>query len=247
VFVVGGTGRIGERLAEELDGRVTLSTRAVSVRENEVDFVGPEGPRTVRAREIVLAVPAPVAAAIAPGLPAWKLDALRSVRYARWIGTPILVAPKGAAPTGFRFTGSRPEVRYDSTRFRFRTPTDFDAEGGCISAFMTDDSACQIWDDPDHTIATGVARALLRQEPELAGRIERVDVQRWQHANALFSPGRMKRWDDLQARVDGISFCGDYTSTGWMEGAIESGERAAREVSSSASAAAASALKRPLL
>jgi hypothetical protein len=186
-----------------------------------------------------------VAAAIGVDLPGWKQDALRSVRYARWIGAPILVAPADAARTAFALTGSRPGVRYDSTKFLFRTPGDFDVEGGCISAFMTDDSACQVWDDPDHTIATGVARALLRQEPGLRGRIERIDLQRWPYALPLFYPGRMKRWDELVARVDGISFCGDYTSTGYMEGAIESGERSAREVSAALSGAVSEPVTSP--
>jgi oxygen-dependent protoporphyrinogen oxidase len=249
VYVVGGTGRIGDRLAEAIDNRVSLSTRAVALRRvpygHKVDLDGPEGRRTVRARQVVCSVPAPVAAAIGVDLPGWKQDALRSVRYARWIGAPILVAPADAARTAFALTGSRPGVRYDSTKFLFRTPGDFDVEGGCISAFMTDDSACQVWDDPDHTIATGVARALLRQEPGLRGRIERIDLQRWPYALPLFYPGRMKRWDELVARVDGISFCGDYTSTGYMEGAIESGERSAREVSAALSGAVSEPVTSP--
>jgi monoamine oxidase len=234
VYVVGGSDRIAHRIAEELGGRVSLGTRAVAMRAvdggQEVDLHDPDGPRTVRARQVVCALPAPCALEVGADLPGWKRDALRSVRYARWMGTPILVAPTDSPSNRLELTGSRPLVRYDSTKFLFRTPGDFEAEGGCISAFMTDDSATQIWDDPDHTIRTGVARSLARQHPELRDRIERVDVQRWEHALPLFYPGRMKRWDALQARVDSVSFCGDYTSTGYMEGAIESGERAAAEV-----------------
>jgi protoporphyrinogen/coproporphyrinogen III oxidase len=237
VYVVGGTGCIGDRLAEEIDNRVSLSTRAVALRRvaggSEVDLVSPNGERTARARRVICAVPAPCAAEIGTDLPAWKLAALQTVRYTKWIGTPILIAPTTTAPTTFTYTDSRPGVRYDSTKFLFRTPGDFDTKGGCISTFMTEDSACQVWDDPDHTIATGVARALLRQEPELRGRIERVDIQRWPFALPLFYPGRMKRWDELLAPVENVSFCGDYTSTGYMEGAIESGERAAREAPAS--------------
>lgn len=235
VYVVGGTGRIGDRLADEIDNRVSLSTRAIALRRvaggSEVDLVTPSGERTVRAREVICAVPAPSAVEIGTNLPEWKLAALRAVRYTKWIGTPILIAPATAAPTTFTFTDSRPGVRYDSTKFLFRTPGDFDSEGGCISTFMTEDSACQVWEDPDHTIATGVALALLREDPELRGRIERIDVQRWPCALPLFYPGRMRQWDTLLARVDSVSFCGDYTSTGYIEGAIESAERAANEVS----------------
>jgi oxygen-dependent protoporphyrinogen oxidase len=237
VYVVGGTGRIGDRLAQEIDNRVSLSTRAVALRRvaggSEVDIVSPNGERTVRARQVICAVPAPSAAEIGTELPEWKLAALRTVRYTKWIGTSILIAPLTAAPPSFTFTHSRPGVRYDATGFLFRTPGNFDTQGGCISAFMTEDSAGQVWEDPDHSIATGVAEALLRQEPELRGRIERVDIKRWPFALPLFYPGRMKRWNELLARVENVSFCGDYTSTGYMEGAIESGERAAREVAAS--------------
>jgi monoamine oxidase len=239
VYVVGGSDWIAHRMAEELDGRVSLGTQAIAMRSvdggQEVELRDPDGQRTVRARHVVCALPAPCALAVGLDLPGWKREALRSVRYARWMGTPILIAPVGSRANRLELTGSRPLVRYDSTKFLFRTPSDFDSEGGCISAFLTDDSATQIWDDPDHTIRTGVARALVSQHPEFRDRVERIDVQRWPHALPLFYPGRMKRWDALRARVDSISFCGDYTSTGYMEGAIESGDRAAAEIAATLS------------
>ncbi len=62
----------------------------------------------------------------------------------------------------------------------------------------------------------------------------------WQHDHwtggsyAAFRPGQVTRfWGLLQQPVAGIVFAGEHTSTraqGYLEGAVESGERAARQV-----------------
>jgi monoamine oxidase len=52
-------------------------------------------------------------------------------------------------------------------------------------------------------------------------------------AYCAFEPGQLNRWLDVIARPEqGMHFAGDHTSAmpGWMEGALESGDRAANEV-----------------
>lgn len=75
--------------------------------------------------------------------------------------------------------------------------------------------------------------------PAIRSEFEKGAVHRWstdpwaRGAFALYQPGQMtKLLPALTAPEDGIHFAGEHTSpwTGWMEGALESGERAAREV-----------------
>jgi monoamine oxidase len=75
--------------------------------------------------------------------------------------------------------------------------------------------------------------------PAIRSEFEKGAVHRWstdpwaRGAFALYQPGQMTELlPQLAASEDGMYFAGEHTSpwTGWMEGALESGERAAREV-----------------
>ncbi len=75
--------------------------------------------------------------------------------------------------------------------------------------------------------------------PAIRSEFEKGAVRRWSAepwalgAFALYRPGEMTTlMPELASAEDGLHFAGEHTSvwTGWMEGALESGERAAREV-----------------
>jgi monoamine oxidase len=70
------------------------------------------------------------------------------------------------------------------------------------------------------------------------GAAHRWTIDQWARGSfALYRPGQMTELlPELAASEDGMHFAGEHTSpwTGWMEGALESGERAAREVLSAA-------------
>jgi monoamine oxidase len=88
--------------------------------------------------------------------------------------------------------------------------------------------------------AMGLGTKLVAQTfPEMTRQFERGAVYRWtldqwaRGAFAVFHPGQMSAIMPDIARPEGrIHFAGEHTSSwmGWMQGAIESGERAAREV-----------------
>ena len=75
--------------------------------------------------------------------------------------------------------------------------------------------------------------------PAIRGEFEKGAVHRWSTdpwaggAFAMYRPGQMTELlPALTASEDGMHFAGEHTSpwTGWMEGALDSGERVAREV-----------------
>jgi monoamine oxidase len=91
---------------------------------------------------------------------------------------------------------------------------------------------------PDESVTFGIGLAA-DAFPAIASQLEKGVVQRWasdpwsRGAFAVFAPGQMSALMPAMARPEhGIHFAGEHTSswTGWMEGALESGERAAREV-----------------
>ncbi len=230
----GGTNEFTKALARAISGGVSLDSRALRVRADDggyrIELEGSAGRREVWARKVISALPAPVAAAVFEDLPGWKRDALGAIRYGRFLTTNIVVAPAGAPPTRYPLTCARADVPYNLDAFVIRTPGNFDQSGGCFHSLVGDPCARVVWDDPDHTIKTGVLRELYRLHPEYHERVVRVEVTRWPHGMPLYSVGRMKTYDLLGEAVGGIHFCGDYTWASNMEGAALSGERAAAQV-----------------
>jgi monoamine oxidase len=91
---------------------------------------------------------------------------------------------------------------------------------------------------PEASVAFGVD-LVADAFPAVRSEFEKGAVYRWstdpwaRGAFALYRPGQMTEWlPQLTTSEDGMHFAGEHTSpwTGWMEGALESGERAAREV-----------------
>lgn len=234
LVVAGGTSQIAAALAREIGGRVSLNSRVESVRAEGSGYVveatGPAGPRALRARRVVCALPGPVAARVVQDLPGWKLDALRAVRYGRWISTPIVVASAGQERGPYPLVASRPHVRYNADGFMARTPADVDAEGACFHSFMADAAARVVWDDPDDSIKSGAVRLFLDAFPQYANRIWRVGLHRWELGHPQYVRGLMRVFPLLAEPVRGVFFAGDYTWQANMEGAVRSGQRAAEQL-----------------
>jgi oxygen-dependent protoporphyrinogen oxidase len=232
----GGTNEFTKALARALDGRVSVGTRVLSVRERGTGYIvnleNDRGRRSIWARRVISAVPAPVAAAVIHGLPDWKREALAAVRYGRFLTTNVVISPRDLPAREYPLTCARSDVAYNLDAFVIRTPGDFDQQGGCFHNLVGDPTARVVWDDPDHTIATGTLRVLFDLHPEYRGRVVRVEVTRWEHGMPLYNTGRMKTYERLGEPVGGIHFCGDYTWASNMEGAALSGERAAAQVRS---------------
>ena len=121
-------------------------------------------------------------------------------------------------------------MRYNADGFLARTPGDFDNEGGTYHSFMADAAARVVWNDPDESIKSGALRMFLKEHPEYADRIERVELHRWELGHPQYVRGLMKHFALLAEPVGGITFAGDYTWQANMEGAVRSGERAAQQV-----------------
>ena len=230
----GGTHRLTRALAERSGATISLDREVLrSWKEGDVYHVqvrDAAGTRHTSARHLVVALPAPVASRVLEGLPADKREALASIRYGRFLSTPIRIAAKAEGPRPYPTTWSRPNQTYNSNNFVLKTPGDIDRDGGCFHSYVYDTYARQIWEDPDHTVKTGAVRALLDRFPQYEGRIREVEIARWRHGLPVYSPGRMKHQALLEASVDEMHFCGDYVLRSNTDGAVRSAEIAASRV-----------------
>ena len=155
--------------------------------------------REVTADRVVVATPAPVVSAIIPGLPAEKHEALARVTYGRMLSTPIFLAGPGEPPDPpLQMAAYRPDVNYLHTGVQ-TIDLEQTADPFCINAYLVDVLAKPIWDDPDDTIVTGVVRELYELRPELAGRVDHVEVKRFFNGIPRYYPGRVKNLPTLVA------------------------------------------------
>jgi monoamine oxidase len=238
--VQGGTDRLPRAMAAKLTGRIRYGAAVTVIHRRrrgvEVEYVEESTLRTVRARRLVCAIPFP---------------ALRTVR-----ASPAWTAGKQAAIDGLPATSVTRVYLQVSRRFwdedaPASTPTDLpimlaaEASRGqpggraILEAFITGARAREVERMAPADRVSFVAGHMERIYPGLARHLERGasyawDADPWSRGDyAWFRPGQVRRFLPHLATPEGrVHFAGDHTSTspGWMNGALESGLRAAAEV-----------------
>jgi monoamine oxidase len=227
----GGMDRLPEAMAASLGGIIRYNAPVVRVERQSarfrVDYRERAAVKSVVAARVVFAVPATTMRQIEmkPPLSRLKEQAIEQVSY------------------------------YDGVRFLLQVKRRFWKAAGLSGAARTD-RATETWDATNDQVTS--SRAILAATaagaeaslsvgidlvadafPAIRSEFEKGAVYRWstepwtRGAFALYRPGQMTTLMPVLASAEGgLHFAGEHTSawTGWMEGALESGERAAREV-----------------
>ena len=237
--VQGGTDRLPRAMAARLAGRIRYGAAVTAIHRRrrgvEVEYVEGGTPRTIRARRVVCAIPFP---------------ALRGVRV-----SPPWSAGKQAAIRELPATSVTRVYLQVSRRFwdedaPASTPTDLPimlaaeasrgqpGERAILEAFITGARAREVERMAPADRVSFAARHMERIYPGLERHLEHGasyawDGDPWSRGDyAWFRPGQMRRFLAHLAAPEGrVHFAGDHTSTspGWMNGALESGLRAAKE------------------
>ena len=234
-----GVQRIPEALAAALSGGVEVGrpVSAISV-EREGATVRCADSTTLRARHVVCAVPLGVLRniAIEPALPAPQAEAFASLPSQPL--TQVYLVPRRKF---WERDGYAPSLFTDSAAGMIAA-----ARNGSNPNEVTS-IACWILGDTanalDRLPAAAAGRAVIgeieRIRPAAAGALEFVALHSWGAdpyaggAWAYFRPGEVTRYAAKLAAAHGrLHFCGEHLAaqSRGMEGAMESGERAAAEI-----------------
>jgi len=234
-----GVQRIPEALAASLSGGVDLGrvVTAISV-EHERVTVRCADSTTLRARHVVCAVPLGVLRKIAidPSPPAAQAEAF--ARLPSQPLTQVYLAPTakfwerdGYAPSLFTDSGAG---MIAAARNR-SSPTEVTS----IACWIMGDAAASLDRLPAEAAGRAVIAEIERIRPAAAGALEFVALHSWGAdpyaggAWAYFRPGNVTRYaENLGAAHGRLHFCGEHLAveSRGMEGAMESGERAASEI-----------------
>ncbi|MFC3573014.1 flavin monoamine oxidase family protein [Streptomyces yaanensis] len=236
---VGGSQQVPIKLAATLGDRVVLNAPVRSIAKSGSQYVVTADGLTVNARRVVVAVPPPLAARITydPLLPAAR-DQLGQRLPMGSIGKAIAIYD-----TPFwRADGLNGQVVSDSGTVRStfdNSPPD--ASYGALMGFIEADQMRAL----DGASADQVRAAVLKDYATYFGDKAKSPtsflLQRWDNEGfsrggpvAYAPPGVLTQYGAaLRAPVEGIHWAGTETSTYWtgyMDGAVRSGERVAKEV-----------------
>ena len=234
--IVGGPSTMIERLAS-MAPEIRCGARATLVEESgdgvRVRYEDGGGEHVVTAAAAVLAVPAPVAAALAPGLPGETAAALREVHYGQYAVGAFLVEGKAPLPWDGLYAVATPGplVRH-GLQHRQRAAAARRAATGArhVMVYAAADLGARLLQEDDETIARRFRDDLCAVFPEVTRRIEDVVVQRWPRGIPFAHVGRGRLQAPLTRPLGRLHLVGDYLGTRYVETCAENAEAAALRI-----------------
>jgi oxygen-dependent protoporphyrinogen oxidase len=236
-----GLGPFARALAERLVEPVALENRVIGVRRDGDRWLvrtwGQAGESRVRAKQVVLAVPADQAAEILRDVSSELADELAAIEYAPIVGIPIGVDPSAVREKieGFGFLVPRSAgikllgCLYMSQLFPSRAPAGRELLQCLVGGMRWPEAV----DAPDDAIVKQVCADLdqilgLREAPRVLA------VTRWRQA--IPQPrrdhvARIARIRKQLAEFPGIALAGAYLGGISVSDSLDSGLRAAHDVS----------------
>ena len=234
-LVVGGMSRVPEAMANEIKGDVRLNTpvAAISQSENGVVVTTTSG-ETLRARYAISSLPLTVLRTInlEPALPALQAEAVAAIPYGQ--ATSVFLRVKEPFWEVDGLGSSSWSDGPIGRAYNWATPN-----GKYIWLFLNGIVNYTIRTWADDEIMAYVLREFAATRPSTVGRVEGIAVRNWSgdpYAQGTYSyraPGQIAKYGNVAAAAHGrLHFAGEHTAIfqQGMEGAMESGERAAFEV-----------------
>jgi oxygen-dependent protoporphyrinogen oxidase len=186
--------------------------------------------RTLRADHVVVALPPPLAASLLP--PDWSAER----RYLDGIAMPpfalvsfFMDRPVDARVWSYMLPERNP-ISFVTDALR-KAPAMVPSGNSVLQAWTCYPASQQLVARSDADIIERTRHELETYFPGFSGWIEEAHVTRHRYAVPFHTVGHQARTLDFLRAADarnGVSFCGDYTSGGFMEAALWSAERAAR-------------------
>lgn len=240
LYPVDGMQGIPRAMADQLPAEtVRLRTRVDRICFDHTDncwtLTLANDPESIRAREVVVAVPAPITRQIVADLPQWKDDALAMAlmpgsttlcitadvtglsHIARWAFIAVTGRAFDAIINPHPVAGNQSEEAPTTVQF-----VCYGNSAGYLPDLVTDPAATEAWIEDFLTVA-----------PELRGRVIGAHIQTWQHCFAILTPQRAQALPQLQESIGGLHFAGDHTSaTAGTHGAYSEARRVANLIRS---------------
>lgn len=232
--IEGGSQRLPEAMAASLGDAVRLDARVEAVLAEAGGVAARVGAETLYADFCVLALPFPALRAIRldPAPAGAQAAAIAGLPY-----TQILQLHFAADQAFWTTDGLPPQMWTDGPLERvFPTRDRQTGEVVAFNAWINGERGRALARSSDHALAQMLSEEMGRLRPASGGKVRLLKAVRWTEASYAggaymhFAPGEVAGWAEAMAAPFGrVHFAGEHLShlhTG-MEGAMESGQRAA--------------------
>jgi predicted NAD/FAD-dependent oxidoreductase len=199
-------------------GTIRLRTRvdrvAFDSARNSYELTLAGEPHPIRARDVVLAIPAPITRQIVADLPQWKDEALATAQMpgstTLCVTADVTGLPHIARCAFITVTGRA----FDAIINPHPVPPDSAAKPPATAQFVCYGNSAGYRPDlaADRAATTAWVDEFLAVAPELRGRVLGAHLQTWEHCFAILTPERARAVPALQQSVGGLHFAGDHTS-----------------------------------
>jgi monoamine oxidase len=236
--VGGGNSRLPEALAAALRGPVVTGERVLTVRQAAAGDISVDcaSGRTYEAAAVICTLPLPAAREVRfdPGLPVNQAVAFREIEYHK-----VTQAHFVTREPYWRAAGEPAGWWTDGPLGRVFVRRAADGEHYNITCWINGDDCDRFDGLPRDDAMDLMVQEFTRLVPASRGHAELREMVSWQREPlnqgswAIWKPGQIRALAGLLARPRGrVFFAGEHTaiSNSGMEGAMESGERAALEV-----------------
>lgn len=238
--VVGGTGRLASALTGVLGERLVTDATVTSVTSSKgsilVSYEHQARTVTVRAKQVIVATPAPTTARIIGDLPDPVAVALAQIAYAPFVALGLRTIETGPMPWDPVYAMLTPGRSFDMFFNQGNTvqrPGQPRLAGGVLLVYAGASKAAALLAQSDDRIAATFLDDLYSLYPELRGVVAETVVQRWPLANSYVRPGRHLLQAALEMPIANgrIHLAGEYlTEVGSVDQAARTGVDAAARV-----------------
>jgi protoporphyrinogen oxidase len=235
--IPGGMQEICTTLLGRLENTVvSLNACVYSIEERadgcyDVYVTTEDGPRRYIAGHVVLAIPGPLVASVAPGLPDWKLRAIERIKTPASATLCVVLDCAGRPEweeihsivcigTAFQLAVQPETGPAFIPRAGERTYFALYGYGEAFDGLGDDTTATERWLEDFYKVL-----------PAARGRVLGTELTRWKHGFSYPGSGREQLVDEVRAPVSNVHFAGDYASaTAGMHGAFEEAQRVNDEI-----------------
>ena len=237
----GGSGLLPEALGRDLAAHIRLHTAATRVTFTssgvDIDYVGPDGAGTVRARTVILAIPAPfIPALLGDALPSDTATALDRVTIGPTTVLSILTDETEPMPWDDVYSLLTPDCRFNMffNHSNALHATGAPKQGSLLMVYGGGGRARALAGMSEAEMERAFLDDLHRLYPQTRGHIAETWLMPWQYAVPHATPGRWRVQETLERGIAGRVFlAGDWVGEfGAMETAALTGVDAAASVRS---------------
>lgn len=231
-----GMSALPDAFAQRLDVRFGVGVTAVQSSADGYKVTSEAGD-TERYDAVVVGTTASVASKMLSGVDSGVTEYLESVKYASTISLAFRIPADSLPQFSITWIPYAEDTHFSGISNEVMKGSDLRDEAGnsLVCTWLHDGYAQEMLSKSDEEVFADARENFVAVCPwfDSVDELEPFDLQRWPEAMPKFEAGLLKRTKKFLEEYQGnnnLYFVGDYLNSPWTEGALECGQRVARQI-----------------